>query len=159
MQRVSSPVEIYPVVHFKANGSFKKHCEVKMWNLLVKIERFDLSVLLLFTTCSAILNTRLLPALVSITQNVFFTRSLVAGNSILWSSHQWRMPLHPCTAISLWHWISCWCHFNKHWVNIRYPHKGFFLSRTRPANAGTRNPRWTLTRMLWYGAYEAVPGM
>ena len=42
MQRVSSPVEICPVVHFKANG---KHYKVKMWKP-VNLQRFFLRALL-----------------------------------------------------------------------------------------------------------------
>jgi len=57
--------------------------------------------LLLLTTCPAVQNTRSLAVLVLISQNLFFARSMRAGNFNLWSRHHWRMLLHLSTASSL----------------------------------------------------------
>jgi len=51
--------------------------------------------LLLFTTCSSILNTRSLAALVAIAQNVFPARLLRAGHFYPWPRYHWRISLHP----------------------------------------------------------------
>ena len=59
-------------------------------------------VLLLFTTCPAMLNTRSLPSLAAITQNVFLARSLTARNSNLHSlsmTGEYRCTLVPMGAI------------------------------------------------------------
>jgi len=59
-------------------------------------------VLLLFTTCPTMLNTRSLPSLAAITQNVFLARSLTARNSNLHSlsmTGEYRCTLVPMGAI------------------------------------------------------------
>jgi len=53
--------------------------------------------LLLLTTCPAVQNTRSLPTLVVITQNLFLARLLRDGNFNLWFRHHWRMLLHTWT--------------------------------------------------------------
>ena len=125
---------IYSVVHFKAKEA---HCEVKMQNPLVSLERFLALIALLiksmpfidehfnfallpFTTCPAIPKTRSLAALVAITQNVFLARSLWSGNSNLWFCHHGEccytlVPQALCS-IELLDQVS-----HMHWVNIQLP--------------------------------------
>jgi len=68
--------------------------------MLFTDELFKISFLL-FTTLPVIQNTRSLAALVFSVQNIFFAKSLRAGNYNLWSRHHWRMLLHLRTASSL----------------------------------------------------------
>jgi len=56
----------------------------KSWSFAEEHFKF---ALLQFTTCPAILSTRLLVAVIAINQNVFLARSLRAGNINLWSRY------------------------------------------------------------------------
>jgi len=106
-------------------------------------------ILLLFTKCPSILNTRSLAALVDIMQNVFLASLLRAGNSNLWSRHHWEcrytlvlVPQALCSIEFLAH-VTFTCIGSA----FSYPYKEFLISRPprtpthNPANAGSRNPR------------------
>jgi len=131
------------------SGSFqnqqKLFLKVKMWNLLVNLQCFVLSLkallkksvpftdklfkfaLLLFTTCLAILNACSLAALVTIMQYIFFARSLRPGYSNLWHQH-WRMLPHLVPQALCSNEFFCHVTFTCTRLTFSYSHKEFVIA-------------------------------